>query len=124
MSGMTGGTASNGIRIAAPASHRSASTRNSGGVAGASPGDGEACIVQDASDPARALLAKAYAKSVRERAAKLHGASAYAASACWPTRAAVPASTFAGQQGIRRHEVAMSTSTSGSRMLPTDRIDY
>src|SRR5215207_9417650 len=67
---------------------------------------------------------KAYAKSDGERAAKLHGASAYAASACWPPRAAVPASTFAGQQGIRRHEVAMSTPTSGSRMLPTDRIDY
>ncbi len=40
MSGMTGGTASSGIRIVTPASQSSDSTVKSGGDAGLSPGNG------------------------------------------------------------------------------------
>src|SRR5215213_4602748 len=89
MSGMTGGTASSGMRIAAPASQSSDSTVNRGGDAGLSPGfvtTGEDAglspgmggrFIRTPSDPARVLDAGgAYAKSAGECAPKLHASVA------------------------------------------------
>ena len=53
MSGMTGGTARSGIRIAAPASQSSGRMTNSEGEARTSPGGSKRFIAQDAWDPAR-----------------------------------------------------------------------